>query len=70
MKGYKGEVLLKVEVLPSGHVGQIDVKRSSGHEILDQSALSAVKKWKFIPAQKGGMAIPTWVNIPIKFELQ
>ncbi len=69
-KGYKGEVLLRVEVLPHGHVGQIEVKRSSGHEILDQSALSTVKKWKFIPARKEGVAIPAWVNIPIKFELQ
>ena len=69
-KGFKGEVLLRVEVLPHGHVGQIEVKRSSGHEILDQSALSTVKKWKFIPARKEGVAIPAWVNIPIKFELQ
>ena len=68
-KGYKGEVLLRAEVLSNGHVGQIEVKRSSGYEILDQSALSTVKKWKFIPARKGGVAIPVWVNIPIKFEL-
>ena len=69
-KGYKGEVLLKIEVLSNGRVGQIEVKKSSGHEVLDQSALSTVKKWKFIPAQKGGVSIPFWVNIPVKFELQ
>ena len=69
-KGYKGEVLLKVEVLSNGLVGQIEVKRSSGHEILDQSALLTVRKWKFIPANKGGVAIPAWVNIPVRFELQ
>ena len=69
-KGYKGEVLLRAEVLSNGYVGQIEVKRSSGYQILDQSALWAVKKWKFIPAQKGGIAIPVWVNIPVKFDLQ
>jgi len=69
-KGYKGQVLLRVEVLPNGHVGRIEVKKSSGYEILDQSALSTVRKWKFIPAQKGGTAILAWVNIPIKFDLQ
>ncbi len=68
-KGYKGEVLLRVEVLSNGGVGKVEVKGSSGYQILDQSALSAVKKWKFIPGQKGGVAIPVWVNIPIKFEL-
>jgi TonB family protein len=68
-KGYQGEVLLRVEILPNGRVGQVEVKKSSGYEVLDQSALVAVKKWKFIPARKGEVAIPFWVNIPIKFQL-
>jgi protein TonB len=68
-KGYQGEVLLRVEVLSNGRVGEIEVKESSGYDVLDQSALTAVKRWKFIPARKGGVAIPLWVNIPIKFEL-
>ena len=69
-KGYQGEVLLRVEVLSNGRVGEIEVARSSGHEILDRSALSTVKQWKFIPARKGEEPIPLWVNIPIKFQLQ
>ena len=69
-KGYQGEVVLKVEVLSNGQVGQVEVKKSSGHEILDRSALAAVKYWKFIPARKGENAIAFWVNIPIKFQLQ
>jgi protein TonB len=69
-KGMEGEVLLRVEVLASGRVGQIEVKRSSGHETLDRSALSTVKQWRFVPAKKGETAIPLWVNIPIKFQLQ
>jgi len=68
-KGYQGEVLLRVEVLSNGQVGQVEVKRSSGYEVLDQSALTTVKRWKFIPGRKGEIAIPVWVNIPIKFEL-
>lgn len=69
-RGYQGEVVLKVEVLSSGWVGQVEVKTSSGHEILDRCALAAVKQWRFIPARKGEDAIPFWVNIPIKFQLQ
>ena len=69
-KGVQGEVVLKVEVLSSGLVGQVEVKTSSGHEILDRSALSAVKQWKFFPAKRGESAIAFWVNIPIKFQLQ
>jgi protein TonB len=69
-KGFEGEVVLKVEVLSNGLVGQVEVKKSSGHEILDRSALSAVKHWKFFPAKRGESAIPFWVNIPIKYQLQ
>jgi len=69
-KGYEGEVILRVEVLPNGRVGQIEVKNSSGYELLDRSALTAVRQWKFVPAKKGETPIPLWVNIPIKFQLQ
>ncbi|OGP88181.1 MAG: hypothetical protein A2156_03740 [Deltaproteobacteria bacterium RBG_16_48_10] len=69
-RGYQGEVLLRVEVLSNGRVGQIEIKRSSGYEILDQSALATVKQWKFIPAKKGEDTVSLWVNIPIKFQLR
>jgi protein TonB len=51
-------------------VGEIEVKESSGYEVLDRSALETVKKWRFIPATKGGVSIPSWVHIPITFQLQ
>ncbi len=69
-KGHQGEVLLRVEVLSNGRVGQIEIKHSSGHEALDRSALATVKQWKFIPAKRGEDAVPSWVSIPIKFQLQ
>ncbi len=69
-KGYEGEVLLRVEVLSNGRVGQIEVRSSSGYETLDRSAINAVKQWKFIPAKKGENPIPFWVSIPIKFQLR
>jgi len=69
-KGYEGEVLLKVEVLADGRVGQIELRRSSGHAVLDSSAFTAVKHWRFIPAKKGENPVSLWVNIPIKFQLR
>jgi TonB family protein len=68
-KGYQGKVLLRVEVLTNGRVGQVALKKSSGCEALDRSALAAVKEWRFIPARKGKVAVPVWVVIPIKFQL-
>ncbi|MDP3015773.1 MAG: energy transducer TonB, partial [Deltaproteobacteria bacterium] len=69
-KGYEGEVLLRVEVLSNGRVGEIEVRRSSGHEVLDRSAVAGVKQWKFVPAKKGETQVPVWVNIPVTFQLR
>ena len=69
-KGYEGEVLLRVQVLSNGGVGEIEVRSSSGHEILDRSAIKTVKQWKFIPAKKGETSVPVWVNIPVAFQLR
>jgi TonB family protein len=68
-KGYQGVVMLRVEVLPNGLVGAIEVKKSSGHEVLDQSAVAAVKKWKFVPGKKEDVVVSTWVNVPVKFQI-
>jgi TonB family protein len=69
-KGYEGEVLLRVEVLSNGRVGEIEVRRSSGHEVLDRSAITTLKQWKFVPAKKGETQVPVWVNIPVAFQLR
>jgi protein TonB len=68
-QGYEGIVVLKVEILPNGRVGQIRVKKSSGYRMLDRSALKTVKGWKFIPAKRGEDPIGMWAEIPIRFEL-
>jgi len=69
-QGYHGKVLLKVEVLTNGRVGKVEVEKSSGYEVLDQSALEAMKTWRFIPAKRGKVPIRSWVNILITFQLQ
>ena len=68
--GEEGRVLLRVHVDASGRPTQIEVKTSSGSPRLDQSALDAVGRWKFIPARRGEEAIAAWVQVPIVFNLK
>ncbi|HVY54826.1 MAG TPA: energy transducer TonB, partial [Thermodesulfobacteriota bacterium] len=67
--GYEGLVVLNVFVMESGGVGKIEIRKSSGYEVLDNSALDAVRKWTFIPGKKNGRAISSWVVVPIRFDL-
>lgn len=69
-KGYEGTILLRVFVLETGGVGKVELEKSSGYEILDESALKAVKKWVFIPGKNDGKPVPSWVTVPIKFQLK
>ena len=69
-RGYEGSVLLNVRVLPNGKPEEVTVFKSSGHKVLDNAALKAVKKWKFVPAQRGFKAVSSWVKVPIEFRLE
>ena len=68
-RNLEGRVLLLVEVRPDGSVGEIRVKESSGHAILDQAAQRAVREWHFRPALARGQPVRSWVEVPITFRL-
>lgn len=70
LRGYEGMVLLSVEVSADGRVDDLMVKRSSGYEVLDRSALEAVRNWTFEPARRMGQPVRMRVDIPVKFVLQ
>ncbi|HEK1008546.1 TPA: energy transducer TonB [Pseudomonas putida] len=69
-RGWEGTVLLRVEVLPSGKPGQIQLQKSSGRDALDAAALAAVKRWSFVPAKQGDVPQAGWVSVPIDFKLR
>lgn len=67
--GWDGNVLLRVRVSAGGYSEQVTVHRSSGHKELDDSAIDAVRKWRFIPAKRGDTAVACTVIVPIVFAL-
>ena len=69
-RGWQGEVLLQVLVSKLGRVARIDIDRSSGHHLLDKSAIKAVRSWRFLPGRLDDLEIEAMVNIPVRFELE
>jgi protein TonB len=44
------------------------VLKSSGYDMLDQSALETVRaRWRFIPARRDGVPVADTVQVPIRF---
>lgn len=68
--GWQGRVVLNVEVLASGQPGQVELHQSSGHDVLDNAAIKAVRGWRFVAARQGGQAVDKWFLVPIPFILK
>ena len=69
LRGWEGKVVLKVRVSASGKASDILVETSSGHELLDEAAIEAVRSWRFSPARRGDNPLETWVRVPVDFRL-
>jgi protein TonB len=67
-RGEEGTVRLKVQVLPSGSVGEIEVVTSPGFADLEQAAIECVRQeWKFTPATLDGKPVEDRLSIRFIF---
>ena len=66
----QGSVLLRVEVSGEGSTLQVLIEHTSGWPLLDRAAISAVKRWRFVPARSGNDPVDAWVLVPIEFDLR
>lgn len=65
----QGTVWVEVRLDRRGKLVDVQVLRSSGVSSLDQAALAAVRRWQFLPEQRGGVGVPSRVHIPIEFAI-
>lgn len=68
--GEQGTVMLRVRIEPDGTASAAEVRTSSGYERLDQAALQAVLRWRFVPGTRNGVPEAMWFLIPIRFVLE
>jgi protein TonB len=68
-QGWQGTVLLDVLINQEGSPQKIEIRQSSGFEILDRAAFKAVMAWRFAPARYGETALDGWVRVPLVFRL-
>ena len=65
---YDGTVLLSVEIVADGIVGNINVGGGLGLG-LDQKAVEAVGQWRFKPGTENGQAVKVAAQIEVNFRL-
>ena len=69
--GQQGTVTLSFTVGSSGKVTSIRIAKSSGHALLDNAALAAIRRWRFKPARNAlGEAVSYSYTLPVPFRLR
>jgi periplasmic protein TonB len=67
--GEEGTVRLRVLVDENGRPREVNVSKGSGFARLDEAAIAAVRKWRFVPATNGTNKITAWTQVAITFRL-
>ena len=67
--GEEGVVGLRVSVTADGRAQSVTVVKRSGYPRLDRAAKTAVEKYRFRPATRGGTPIPYNYTFSITFSL-
>jgi periplasmic protein TonB len=68
--GEQGKVMVRVLITAEGTVQSATLAQSSGYTRLDESALAAVLKWRFVPGKRNGIAEAMWHQIPVNYVLE
>ncbi|MEM8711722.1 MAG: energy transducer TonB [Planctomycetota bacterium] len=68
-RGWTGTVVLLIDVDAQGLVSGVTIESTSGHDVLDDAAVEAVRTWRFRPGTLNGSAAPLVVRKPIRFGL-
>lgn len=61
----QGSVTVRVSVSAEGKPSNVEILKSSGHELLDRAATDAISEWKFLPR-----SAPYFVEKNITFQLK
>lgn len=68
--GEQGKVLVRVLIGADGAPQKAELKKSSGFERLDKSALEHVMKCRYVPGKVAGVPQAMWYEAPVNFVLE
>ena len=67
----QGVVGIRFQISTEGTVSEVEIKKSSGSERLDDAAVTMVKRrWKYKPATQDGKPVAVWQEANVVFRLQ
>jgi protein TonB len=68
-RNLSGTVTVRFLVQEDGTVDELSVLSAEPAGVFESSVLKAVRRWRFTPGMRGGRPAPTWVVLPVRFDL-
>jgi len=68
--GIEGWVRVRFIVSEDGRVSDVEIIESQPEKIFDRAVLRCVSGWRFTPGTVEGVAVKTWVETTVRFELE
>jgi protein TonB len=65
MAGVNSIVILECTIDPSGRV--TDVRVLSGHPLLNESAMTAVRQWRYTPTRLSGVPVAVLMTVTVRY---
>jgi protein TonB len=69
-RGIEGVVRVRFRVDREGRVGELEILEARPSGMFEKVVQEAVSRWRFTPGRKDGVAVETWVEVPVRFELE
>jgi TonB family protein len=66
-RGIEGWVELAFTVQPNGSVDEVEVRNASPADIFDESAVRAIRQWRFEPVVRNGEKVPQRALVRLRF---
>lgn len=68
--GEQGKTTVRVLIGADGQPQRAEIAKSSGFDRLDQAAIAAVMRWRYVPGKRNGTPETMWFNVPINWVLE
>lgn len=68
-KGIEGYVVFSLLIDKTGHIEEVRIIDATPEDVFNETALQAIRQWRFEPAKYQGKAVKTWAKQRIRFNL-
>lgn len=69
-QGIEGQVLVRVDIAPAGHVTNVTILSGSGHAAFDEAARKAALSETFVPATRDGKPVAFTLSYHYRFRME